>query len=383
MNKLLLGTTALVGASLLMAGSAYAQAKPTVKVGGYFKFEVLASDQDEEELNGASPNRGYAFVTDSEVTVTGSGKTDAGMKWTARVEIETDTNATGNTDEAWLRLSGSWGQVNLGNEDGAEDLMQHNAKNAVGGAGDGGVDGDFYDAFHWDSVNSRFIAGAKLEPDSGDDTKITYFTPRVGGLQAGVSFTPDLGSAGRKQGPDNNGDFESAWGFGVNFVQKIGGAKVSVSGVAHIAESEVKKTVTVINSNTSTTSFSRAEDLRAWAVGAAVGYGNWTVGAGYTDSGDGGESKTIIGDDDSTSWNAGIGYSQGPVKLGLSWIHVEVEDPAGGEDEGDAVILGATYSLGGGASVYGDFFWFDTDSANTPADDNEGVGFLIGTAVKF
>ncbi len=37
MNKLLLGTTALVGTSLLMAGGAYA-AKPKVKWGGAIEF---------------------------------------------------------------------------------------------------------------------------------------------------------------------------------------------------------------------------------------------------------------------------------------------------------------------------------------------------------
>ena len=56
MNKLLLGTTALVGASILMAGAAYA-AKPTLKVKAYVKFEILASDQD-LELKEALPRTG-------------------------------------------------------------------------------------------------------------------------------------------------------------------------------------------------------------------------------------------------------------------------------------------------------------------------------------
>ena len=369
MKKLLLGTTALVGASVLMAGAAYA-AKPTLKVGAYVKFEILASDQDLERIKGGSPNRGYGFVTDSEVTVTGSGTTDAGMKWLARVEIETDTSANNNTDETWVRFSGSWGQINLGSEDGAEDLMQYHSSTAHK-AGDGGVDGDFYDAIDWNAANSRFAAGAKLSEDTGDDPKITYFTPRVGGLQAGVSFTPDLGGNGRNTSADDaaSDDFQSSFGFGVNFVQKFGGAKVQVSAVGHIAEHEDDDATP-------------KEELRAWAVGAAVNYGNWAVGGSYQDVGDGGEFKSV-GDDDATSWNAGVGYSEGPVKLGLSYIHAEVEDPAGGEDEADAVIFGVSYSLGGGASVYGDFFWFDTDSAASGGTDNDGVGFLIGTAVRF
>ncbi len=45
MNKLLLGTTALVGASRLMTGGAYA-AKPKVKWGGAIEFTAGGSDQD-------------------------------------------------------------------------------------------------------------------------------------------------------------------------------------------------------------------------------------------------------------------------------------------------------------------------------------------------
>ena len=376
MNKLLLGTTALVGASILMAGAAYA-AKPKVTVKAYVKFEVLGSSQDLEAITGNAPNRGYGFATDSEVTVEGDGVTDAGMKWKAHIEMETDAGSSGN-DETWIRFSGSWGQINLGSEDGAEDLMQHGAQKAHT-AGDGGVDGDWVDAIDWNAVNGRLVPSAKLDQDSSDAVKATYFTPRVGGLQLGVSFTPDTDTKGRSISGDQDGKFESSWGIGVNFVKKIGGANVAISAVGHIAESEVKKTVTVINSNTSTTTFSRAEDLRAWAVGASVGYGNWRVGANYQDNGDGGESTGGL---DSTSFAVGVGYSQGPVNLGVSYLHSEVEDSAGGEDEGDAVVVGATYSLGGGASVYGDFFWFDTED-QAGVGVNDGVGFLIGTAVKF
>ncbi len=52
MNKLLLGTTALVGASLLMAGPVDA-AKPKVKVNGAIAFEFGGSTQDVEGFSSA------------------------------------------------------------------------------------------------------------------------------------------------------------------------------------------------------------------------------------------------------------------------------------------------------------------------------------------
>ncbi len=222
MNKLLLGTTALVGASLLLAGSVDA-AKPKVKVNGSIVVELGGSSQDLETFQDsagattAGPNRGYAINTNSEIHINVSGKTDAGMKWKARVEFETDTNVASQAkesaiDELWIKFSGSWGQIHLGNEDGAEDLMHFSGEQAVKKAGAGGVDGHWDDFIGWREVNKRFANEPTLKEDSSDGTKISYYTPRVGGLQLGVSFTPDTGAAGQAFTTDTNADFENTWG---------------------------------------------------------------------------------------------------------------------------------------------------------------------------
>ena len=404
MNKLLLGTTALVGASLLMAGGAYA-AKPKVKVNGGIKIELggasqdLETHQDSVGLSTSGPTRGYALQTNSEVHINISGKTDAGMKWKARVEIEADTHVSANDagdatesaiDETWVRFSGSWGQIRLGNEDGAEDLMHISSEGATKAAGAGGTDGHWDDFIGWREVNSRFANEPTLREDSSDATKITYFTPRVGGLQAGVSFTPDTGAGGQAHSNDNAGDLENSWGFGVNFKKKFGAVKIGIAGVAHIGdfEPEVVKKVEVasftdINKGTGTvtTSVTDFEDLRAWMIGAEIHFGNWKLGGAYQNNGDGGE-EVGNGDQDNTAWDVGIGYSSGPVILGLGYLHAEVEQGSDGEDTGDTVNFGATYMLGGGAKVFAEVFWFDIEAADDKTL-NDGFGFIVGTAVKF
>ena len=383
MNKLLLGTTALVGASLLMAGPVDA-AKPKVKVNGAIAFEIGGSSQDLEGFSDAAgsasngPNRGYAFKTDAEIHINVSGKTDAGMKWKAQVQFEADANVGQNDppkessiDETWIRFSGSWGDIRLGAEDGAEDLMHHSGEQAVKKAGSGGVDGHWDDFVDWTAVNSRFATEPTLKQDTSDHTKVSYFTPRVGGLQLGVSFTPDTGAIGQATNTDNEKDFENTWGFGVNYKQKFGGFKVVLAGVAHIADNEDES----------------REKLRAWMVGFNLDYGNWKFGAGYQDNGDGGQKKSVVGDDDMRAWDVGLGYVSGPVHLGVSWLHTEVDDPGGAdandEDEGDTVNVGATYMLGGGARVYAEVFWFDTESGDSHPTNNDGFGFILGTGVKF
>jgi predicted porin len=386
MNKLLLGTTALVGASLLLAGPVDA-AKPKVKVNGGIVIELGGSTQDLESFqdsagsSSAGPLRGYAINTSSEVHINVSGKTDAGMKWKARVEFETDTNVASQAkesaiDELWIKFSGSWGQIHLGNEDGAEDLMHFSGEQAVKKAGAGGVDGHWDDFVGWREVNKRFAHEPTLKEDSSDGTKISYYTPRVGGLQLGVSFTPDTGAAGQAFTTDNNADFENTWGLGVNYKKKFGGVKVGIAGVAHIGEAEPEGP----NDDT-------LEDLRAWMVGFNLEYGNWKFGAGYQDNGDGGQAKSTVGDDDSRAWDVGLGYAAGPLHLGVSWLHAEVDDPGGADandkDEGDTVNVGATYMLGGGARVYAEVFWFDTESGDSHPTNNDGFGFILGTGVKF
>ncbi len=128
----------------------------------------------------------------------------------------------------------------------------------------------------------------------------------------------------------------------------------------------------------------------AWSIGASVGYGNWRVAGNYMDKGDSGQAKDQSSIDsefrsgDATAWTAGIGYSQGPVHLGVAWLHSEVEIDAAGDDESDTLVVGATYMLGGGAKVLIDVFWLNDDSGRDPAgDENEGVGFLVGAEVKF
>ncbi len=385
MNKFLLGTTALVGASLLMAGPVDA-AKPKVKVNGGITIELGGSTQDLEAFSDApglasvGPSRGYGIKTDAEIHINVSGKTDAGMKWKAQVQFEADANVAatdGNNitestvDETWIRFSGSWGDIRLGAEDGAEDLMHHSGEQAVKKAGAGGVDGHWDDFVDWAAVNSRLPQEPTLKMDSSDHTKVSYFTPRAGGVQAGISFTPDTGAIGQATSTDNSSDFENTWGFGVNYKQKFGGFKVVLAGVAHIGDNEDES----------------KEELRAWMVGFNLDYGNWKFGAGYQDNGDGGQAKSTVGDDDATAWDIGFGYANGPIHLGVSYIHAEVDDPGGAdandEDEGDALVVGATYMLGGGARVFAEVFWFDTESGDSSSTFNEGFGFLIGSAVKF
>ncbi len=384
MNKLLLGTTALVGASLLMAGGAYA-AKPKVKWGGSIEFQAGGSDQDIEDqaFGGAAgtaskgPSLGYGFRTNSELKFNASGKTDAGMKWKAEVQLEADTNVGPPSkqgsetviDETWIRFSGSWGKLTVGNQDGVEVDYLVSSDSATGKAGSGGIDGSWDDFIDARPVNGRLWDEVDDNEDTSDATKIIYYTPRVGGFGAGISFTPDTGANGQAHSTsDDSEDEQNSFAFGADFKKKFGGVKVHIAAAGHIGDSEDED----------------LEDVEAWSVGASVGFGGWKIGANYMNKGDSLEKKSDTFDNDAWAWTAGIGYSQGPVHLGVSYLHSEVEVDEVDDDESDTIVVGATYVLGGGARVFADVFWLDQD-AGDPASvsENEGVGFLVGVGVKF
>ena len=184
-HKLLLGSTALVSAGILISGAAQAQETIgglEVQLGGYTEF---GGKMGQSLQNG--PDRGYFFFMDNEVFINANGATDRGLLYGSKVELEVGSgngnaeNDEGNTDatvdEVALFFSSGWGRIELGREDGAEDVMGIGAADAQSGTG--GIDGDTQNLVQFET------------PDTGDDAKATYFTPRVIGFQLGASYVPD------------------------------------------------------------------------------------------------------------------------------------------------------------------------------------------------
>ena len=122
---------------------------------------------------------------DNEVFINANGATDRGLQYGSKIELEVGSG-NGNTedatiDEVALFFSSGWGRIELGREDGAEDVMGDRRR---------GCSGRYRrhrrrHAATWS--NSRSL-------DTGDDAKVTYFTPRIVGFQLGGSFVPDSGN---------------------------------------------------------------------------------------------------------------------------------------------------------------------------------------------
>ena len=334
LSKVLLASTALMGVSVFVAQGAFADGHSSVGVSGFVNFEAMGGDLEEKQGAGTE---NFDFQTDSEVHV--KYKTtdeESGLSYGATVEFETDTNQTGNTDEAYVFISGGFGEVRLGNEDGAADNMK------VGGfsnaAGTGGIDGD-------GSVGSAAIAIG----NSSDDTKIRYDSPVVGGFQLGISFTPRPGTGSDAAA---NSGYENYFEGGLVYSGSFSGLDIKASGVFGVNSGE--------NGN---------EDFEGFGVGAQIGFSGFSLAGGFfTDEDNTGAERDII--------NVGIAGDLGPASVSLGYNLV---DPDNSNLEESNIVASATVGLLPGVSFKGDISFFDED-LDTGDDGVSGVGRL---AVSF
>jgi hypothetical protein len=213
MKNVLMASSAIVGAAVLVASPAAAQ---ELKLSAFQQFMASGGDSDAD-----SSDRGFAFSTNTEVHVNGSIMADNGITFGFRVEFEADTGATNNVDENSIFASGSFGKLEFGNNDGAEDTFMVNGSNS--GVDYGGV-GNPTSNF----LSSAFAGSAHTSvdmTDSGDATKITYTTPNFNGFSAGLSYTPDT-SDGTDGNAFNGADADGAHdhiGLGLGYEGEFNG----------------------------------------------------------------------------------------------------------------------------------------------------------------
>ena len=117
-------------------------------------------------------------------------------------------------------------------------------------AGTGGIDGD--------TANLAPVINVR---NSGDDAKLTYFTPRIAGFQLGATYLPGTGP---DQAGDNNlGEVDQFVGLGANWVGAFGGIDLTLSAVGLNADGETGDT----------------DDRLDYAVGGLLGIGGLSFGA--------------------------------------------------------------------------------------------------------
>ena len=350
MKRVLLGSTAIVGAGMFLANPAHAQIEVTLS--GYTEFGVIWADE-EALVQGAleESDNNFDFFMDNEVFIQAQGTDDAtGITYGTQVEIEVGTITSvlleeaqqnvpgfGDTeafvDEVIVFFSGAFGRVELGQEDGAADTMDLGAESVA--AGTGGIDGDL-------PIN---LTGGDIV-DTDDHTKVTYFTPRVGGFQAGVSYVPDVTVGG-----ETNEHFIEA---GLNFVGQFAGLDVGVAGLTTLPEG--------------IDALGDFQDDASWAVGGTVGFAGLNFGAAYGQDNARDEGFTVqgvaVGEVEFIT--AGVGFGLGPANASVTWEYNDLED--GPVDSAHLFVGSADVGLMPGVVLKGDV-GYNTDAPQLGGDE--------------
>jgi len=352
MKKLLLGSAAIAG---LVLASAPAQAQMELTIGGHSKNYIGYVDQDN------SGNDNFGMARETELHFNGEATLDNGLTFGFQVETEVDGGDDANTiEESYVYLSGTWGRVNLGSENGAAYLLQVAAPSA-----DSNIDGirQYISPIATTGVNpvsnngtnvagTTDVDGLDYDNDlTGTAEKITYLSPNFGGFQVGASYTHAADEANPSDTPITDGltvDGNEGYEVSARYEGVMDGFGYAL-GAGY------------------TTVEATGDDAEEWNVGLDVDAGPFGVGVVYTEAEQGTtESDTTV---------VGVDYTTGPFKFGASYLTLDTDTATG--IEADRYTAGVIYTAGAGLSFRGSVSQLDVE------DNADTTSVLGGVQINF
>lgn len=362
MKKILLGTTALIGASLL-ASVAAAEA-PKVTVGGNSTFEAgwVSEDQD-------AGLRSYGLRNDNEINVNVDGKSDAGLEYGAELILEADVTDDADSEgtnaaRTNLYLQGGFGRVEMGSAPGVATTMKVDASNIA--AATGGIDGDWT---YFASSSTGFIATPDLplaygagnlgDESTENNTKITYYSPNFNGFQAGLSYSVDTSDRGQdvSRVDTTAGEAQDIFDIALKYAGEFSGFRVAAAGTYEHGDSEG----------------AALEDLNAWNLGATIEASGISAALSYGDWDDSLRASGTDGD----YWTAGLAYAGGNYNASITYINSEL-----GDNEFDNISVGVDYAAAPGLTPFAEISFFDQEAPGA-ANDNDGTVGIVGVSLGF
>ncbi|MEK9684531.1 MAG: porin [Rhodospirillaceae bacterium] len=367
MNKSkLLASTVLVSAAAVMAAAPASAAK--LNLGGYYEQWIgYADDNQSGNVNSFDVKQDAEFYfsfkekLSNGLTVGGRFEMEAGQGNNHGITAGQDSGATASStdgagfDEASLYIQGSFGKILIGNNDVAAAY--------TGGASVVGPIGLIKsDAGDWLSFGSA-MNNSDLDLGIGDAGNVTYWTPKMNGLQLIASYTPDAS--------DNAiGDYDASEQSGAHnhisaslqYTGKSGGTSYKVAmGVARVENTDA-------NGNDEESGVNFAVDIKSGATRLTVAYAK--------------ENDTA----DKDSWlGIGLRYKldkTNEVSFGYGY---SLEDRAVDETT-KLYTLGYERKLGKGVSLAASAFYVDHDDKANGTLRNRDLkkgGIVGGVKVDF
>ena len=395
MKRNLLLSTALVSAGIAVAASPADAATVKLGVHGYMEQIVgVVFDRNDAATNSTSVDQ----HTESEIHFKGSGKLDNGIQIIADVQMEVAGSPGNIIDEQYLIVRGSFGQITLGAEDNAGHLM---TIGYLGSWATGVGQNLTFDLTDWITLprSGGIPAGARFDGTlndprlrslENDSNKITYFTPRFSGFQAGISYIPNFSqstSVGGERPASKQGAYHEGWAIGANYNGKFDKVGIGIAAGLLTAESNGTQSV-----QTATT-YKDTDDMVAYTVAGRVDFGAIRVAAGFKTNDDvfvvnsGSSNSATTRSLSGTVYDLGARYRWGASAGSVGYHHGEMDAGLSNlDEEEDGLMFGYARTLGPGVSwkaslLYADFQ--DDAVAGTVNSENSGWAATTSLRVSF
>lgn len=345
MIKALLSTSALAGLALLTMGSSPAYGEvltsgaiaPSLKIDGFTAVNTYFINQQQRH-NGKGGPQPHIGVDVSNLFFSIMGASASGIEYMYRITFETIPGTGSAIDQNYVQFKSKVGSLQIGDIVGPEDTMIWDAGKIIGGTG--GFDGGFNNVYN---MSAGVMRGNDNVGDTGNSTKIVYYSPELMGWTFGVAYTPstthrgdgklDNQTAGKAKLPGNRGLYDHAGNqpfdlrnvaIGLTYRKEIGKWNITLSGAGITAKSYF------FNSTTGRVPF---QNTKAYQLGFVLGYGDFRFGGGYLDNGKShlprtpdftyGDRNTNLGSMNNGNagyaWNAGAGYTMGAYQIAAAY----------------------------------------------------------------
>lgn len=353
MVKAFFGTSALAGIAILALGSTASNAEtltsgavaPSLKIDGFTAINSYFVNQQRRE-NGKGGPQPHIGVDASNLFFTIAGATTSGLEYMYRVTLETIPKSSNIIDQNYIQIKSRIGTFQFGDTVGPEDTMIYDAGKIIGGTG--GFDGGYSNVYN---MSAGVIRGNDNIGDTGNATKIVYYSPEIMGFQLGVAYTPNTahrgddklnnyGSSSEKL-PGNKGlwDFSRAQpadlrniAVGLTYKKEMGKWSMTLSGAGITAKSYI------FSGQAGNVTGGRVplQNTKAYQLGAVFGYGDIRFGGGYLDNGNSHLPRTrnftfnntaapninlgsMSSGNAGRAWNLGAGYTMGAYRFAGSY----------------------------------------------------------------
>ncbi len=393
MRNTLLCTTALTLTGIAGAANAAEVTAGAANIGfsGYFTQGLAYASVDTganiDALNpGGMDFDGVDMWTNAEIHFKPSITLDNGIKIGIDVQLEAGSNTNGDQiDESYMSFTGDFGQVLAGSENSvgykmtvaAPDVSQIFAQSSTLTAfvpysgtfsssattisGSPTASAAAGDDFFRGTLGTTYLENNR----NNDANRLSYFSPRFGGLQLGVSYARD---SGQTNGPvNNNTTITDILDFAANYGGTFGGVDINASARYGTASAPGAGT-----------------DPEVWGAGLNIGFSGFTFGGSFAEQ-DGTAAR------DGNAYDVGIGYANGPMSYSLTYFrgkNIDNENAATmNYEELETIVLAAKYKFNSnfsvGAFIADTDFTEELDDAGNAGGGDDVSGTVLGVSASF